>query len=543
VSASQGGWKTDAINAAEQLLSLTPGSSGQRRWKSIGQAKASAEPGWLMLDRRGDPISPDTLNDLCFAANGGPDVATAYPIETFRHVDDVFLIKEPPALPAGSRMVWVKSTSLRLLVEKLLTGLRESGMTPIADALAAGRLATAAKHGIPESPGLIGPQIEAYRACLNPGVRLVWGPPGAGKTRVLARVIEDLVNAGKRVLLVSTANVAVDNALLAVVKAMRPARGTVVRVGPPHLAEVANNPDVQLQQLTAAASSQVDEERLAIEQQLADLDEIVAQVNTLSERVGGFSSSAYQAASQRIDNERRFEELTNHVREAEQVWKAASRDATARRVAAQHARNEANRVADARDALRKIDEWTDQLRSLELDTESKRAELTSTELRLRNASGMWATIKTKRTRDKAAQDLASFEQLAGEQRPRLAALITAHQAKVGPITRDHIDRLDADLKQADRATEQAHQDEASAAAHLRTYAPSARPYGAPACPRRMIENSFTNVWPTTCPPRSSSCNVSKASSVRLHPVAARWRSGIGIWSTSRASSVRTPRRR
>jgi hypothetical protein len=183
----------------------------------------------------------------------------------------VFLVKEPPALPTGSRTVWIKSTSLRVLVEKLLTGLRESGTTPIADAFAAGRLATAAKHGIPEPPGLVGAQIEAYRACRNPGVRLVWGPPGAGKTRVLARAIEDLVNAGKRILLVSTANVAVDNALHAVVKAMRPARGTVVRVGPPHLAEVANNPDVQLQQLAAAESNQVDEERLAIEQQLAGL--------------------------------------------------------------------------------------------------------------------------------------------------------------------------------------------------------------------------------------------------------------------------------
>jgi hypothetical protein len=194
------------------------------------------------------------------------------------------------------------------------------------------------------------------------------------------------------------------------------------------------------------------------------LDGIAAQVNALSERVGGFSHSAYQLASHRIDNGRRFEKLTIQVRDAEQVWEAASRDAAAQRAAAQHARNEAERVADARDALRKIDEWTDQLHSLELDNETKRAELTSAELRLRNASGWRATRKTKRAHDKAAQDLASLEQLAGEQRPRLTALITAYQAKVGPITRDHIERLDANLKQADRAAEQANQAEASAAA-------------------------------------------------------------------------------
>lgn len=265
----------------------------------------------------------------------------------------------------------------------------------------------------------------------------------------------------------STANVAVDNALHAVVKAMRPGRGIVVRVGPPHLAEVANNPDVQLQQLTAAASSQVDEERLAIEQHLADLDNLAAQVNALSERVGGFSSSAYQAVSQRINNGRRFEELTIQVRDAEQVWKAAGRDAAAERAGAQHARKEAERVVEARDALRKIDKWTDQLRCLELDNESKRAELTSAELRLRNASGWWATRSAKRDHKRATQELAGFAQLAGEQRPRLAALITEYEAKVGPITRDHIERVDADLRQADWAAEQANQAEASAAAQLR----------------------------------------------------------------------------
>jgi hypothetical protein len=74
----------------------------------------------------------------------------------------------------------------------------------------------------------------------------VWGPPGTGKTQVLARAITDLVDAGKRVLLVSSTNIAVDTALLKVIQARRHASGDLVRVGPPHLREVAQDDDVAL---------------------------------------------------------------------------------------------------------------------------------------------------------------------------------------------------------------------------------------------------------------------------------------------------------
>lgn len=46
-------------------------------------------------------------------------------------------------------------------------------------------------------------------------MRLVWGPPGTGKTSVLSAAITALPAADKRVLLVSATNIAVDNALLA----------------------------------------------------------------------------------------------------------------------------------------------------------------------------------------------------------------------------------------------------------------------------------------------------------------------------------------
>lgn len=461
-----GAWKADAISATEQLLTLTPGSSGQQRWKDIGLAKAGTQSGWLALDLRGDPIRPDTLNDLCCAANGGPDVATAYPIETFRHVDGVLLLKEPPALPADSRTVWVRTTSLRLLAEKLLAGLRESGPTPIADAFAAGRLATDFARGIPDPPGLVGAQADAYRGCRSPGVRLVWGPPGSGKTKVLARAIEDLINAGQRVLLVSTANVAVDNALHAVVRAMRPRRGTVVRVGPPQLAEIANNPDVQLQQLAAAASREVDQRLRAIERELAELDDSAARLTTLSALVGEFTPAAYRAATGRIENGRQHDALTREIADAETRWETTTAHAASRRAAARHARDEADRVAGARHALRTADELARQLRDLDVQDQGKRAELTSAQLRLNNATGWLATRKARRALNSAAANLAGFERLAAEHRPRLAALVATHRANAGPITAAHLAKLDAELRRTHEAAEQADRAEAASTAGL-----------------------------------------------------------------------------
>lgn len=460
-------WKPEAISAVEHWLALQPGSSAQQRWKPIGSAEEGNEPGWLLLDKRGEPVKLDTLNDLCFAGEGGPDVDTAYPVETFRQVDGVLLLKEPAALPKRSRTVWSRSMSLRLLTEKLLSGLRESGNTPIADAFASGRLATDPMRGIPARPGLAGAQADAYRACLSAGVRLVWGPPGAGKTRVLARAIEDLINGGKRVLLVSTANVAVDNALHAVVKAMRPKRGAAIRVGPAQLAEVANNPDVHLRQLAAGASNEVDRELRTIERQLAELDDLDTEIATLSEQVGDFAPSTYREALQRIENGRELDKLIPLIRDAEALWEAADKRATAKRAAAQQAQHEWNRIAGARDALNNAQELTAQLSRLVVERSRKQAEVTAVELQVAAADSWLARRKARRARDKAVEALQAFEQLATVRHRQLSDLISEYRASARPITADYVAKVDSDLRKTRNAADQADQAEVAARSRLR----------------------------------------------------------------------------
>lgn len=53
----------------------------------------------------------------------------------------------------------------------------------------------------------------AVRLGLGSEVAFIWGPPGAGKTSTLARVVEAHYRAGRSVLIVSNTNIAVDTAL------------------------------------------------------------------------------------------------------------------------------------------------------------------------------------------------------------------------------------------------------------------------------------------------------------------------------------------
>jgi hypothetical protein len=56
-------------------------------------------------------------------------------------------------------------------------------------------------------------QIRAIENSFANSLAVIWGPPGTGKTRTIARAVEAHLRAGRLVLLVSHANLAVDAAL------------------------------------------------------------------------------------------------------------------------------------------------------------------------------------------------------------------------------------------------------------------------------------------------------------------------------------------
>ncbi|WP_162785604.1 DEAD/DEAH box helicase [Microbacterium sorbitolivorans] len=64
-------------------------------------------------------------------------------------------------------------------------------------------------------PSLNAEQARALGALTSPGGWFVWGPPGTGKTTVIARAVREAIARGQSVLLVSHTNAAVDTALAA----------------------------------------------------------------------------------------------------------------------------------------------------------------------------------------------------------------------------------------------------------------------------------------------------------------------------------------
>lgn len=434
------GWVDGATEAVQEWLKVYPGRARAGGWTSLGEARSPDDPQWLVLDQRGQRRSADSIASPCLAGRLGPEQSTSYPVEEFRLADGVLRLRLPAAVPPSSRWVWVQSMSPRFLLESLLSGLRSAGPAPLAEALAQGRFAGRPDADVAVPPGLLAAQADAYRACRSPGVRLVWGPPGAGKTRVLARAIEDLVRGGRRVLLVSTANVAVDNAVRAVVTSLQPARGTVVRVGPAHLVDIAANPDVQLDLLAAGASRAADEARARTAAQLAGLVEADSEAERLGERLADFDDAAYRVAAERVANADRLADL-----ESEQEITHRAVDAARARV------EQARRVLGATDvelagisgpraALNRMAELEDELRHLDDDERGLRLELaTAEELAVGGLTG-WRHRRRVREAEAA---LSALTASSATRRGRLWQLITENRALAGDLTPDEITRLDA----------------------------------------------------------------------------------------------------
>lgn len=80
-------------------------------------------------------------------------------------------------------------------------------------------------------------QKQAIEASFSSQLSIIWGPPGTGKTKTVAKAIEAHLNAGRRVLLVSHANNAVDEALEDVAEHLKATpfyqEGKLVRLGKP----------------------------------------------------------------------------------------------------------------------------------------------------------------------------------------------------------------------------------------------------------------------------------------------------------------------
>ncbi|NMO57865.1 phospholipase [Actinoplanes sp. TBRC 11911] len=254
------------------------------------------EPGWFSVDIRGLRFGGiDQIESLRLAGPGGMETGPSYAVLEAVQEGEAVRFRVPEFIELAEPQLWQsKQPPTRLLVKlkEGIAGLREAGL---AHDLAAGRLTAAPSHP-PHVNGFTPAQDAARATCLGRGVHLVWGPPGTGKTRVLTEAIDALLRGGKRVLLVSSTNIAVDNALLGAVRSKRHQHGHLLRVGPPHHPGVLEHPDVCLPFLVERQLATVSQERSRIEQRLVLIRKERAELARLENELADFDADAYHRA-------------------------------------------------------------------------------------------------------------------------------------------------------------------------------------------------------------------------------------------------------
>ena len=307
-------------------------------------------------------------------------------------------------------------------------------------------------------PGLLPAQEDAYRACLGRGLWLVWGPPGTGKTRVLRSAVGDLMATGKRVLLVSGTNIAVDNALLGVVRERRHQLGDIVRVGPPQLREIADDPQVCLPLMVRARLAEVEEQRRAVAADLLEMNRCREHLQDLEARLAGFEPAAYDAAVNLL---------------AAPGHSAAETGSALARCELQ-AENGLRAIEAAR---RKLEVATgiaaeaDPVRPLWAETESMEAELAKVEKSARQSEAR--ALMARGACDAAEGEIAALRQPDGKVRWRDRGALKEAQSRLD-TSRPTYERLHAAAVEALRIASAVRRDTEAAIADLSASAPLSR---------------------------------------------------------------------
>ncbi len=353
------GWREEIAAALGELVAITGGTGRQPRWQRVGRAVRTKEAGWYAVDLRGSDIGPDQLDALRLAGPEPDGIETkGFTVSETVQNGSLLTLKVAEFADLTDAYLWLLKQPSTFLVEALRDGIAGLGEAPLAGALAGGAIGGASSPA-PDPPGFHPAQGDAYRACLGQGVHLVWGPPGTGKTTVLKRAIGDLVARGDRVLLVSATNIAVDNALLGVVKENRHSPGDIVRVGPPQLREVADNPEVSLPLMVRERLAETAERRRGIEAALVDVRTRAAELAALDASLVRFDPTAYFDALKLL---RTPGQDPVSVRERAETAAALLEEAVATREAAQQAAVAAQRRQDAAEESRRKWAEVDRLR-------------------------------------------------------------------------------------------------------------------------------------------------------------------------------------
>ncbi len=147
-------------------------------------------------------------------------------------------------------------------------------------------------------------------------VSIIWGPPGTGKTATIAKAIEAHLNLGRRILLVSHANNAVDEALEDVAEQLKATafyqEGKLVRLGKPqeeHLKKLEKDYELVLpNKIAAKLGTPLIDEKNILQSELIEIENTIGKMSdiiqilqisgNLSTELDGLKKEIYNSETQ-----------------------------------------------------------------------------------------------------------------------------------------------------------------------------------------------------------------------------------------------------
>jgi hypothetical protein len=454
-------WLNELIGVARGLCdargedAVAPGDGGPVRLGPVS-ADPGSGPGWFWLDPGGQEVGSDQL-ETAFLAPAGESQRRRFQVTESAHDGHVLKVRVASHAPAGGLFLWAGRADPARLDRALLAGLSQISRFGLAGRFGQGRADPIPDPAAALSGSLNADQAHGRAACLAPGVQLIWGPPGTGKTTLIAAALEDLIARGQSVLLLSGTDVAVDDALSRAAKDLDPAPGVMVRVGTPQMTEVAADPRICLQRIVLDRQEQRNLARREVQEQIAACHRHpdVARLESAMGELAGFDAAAYQAARQRIGNHDRLAELRALRRQLQQQAAASAGAATAARARHARARRSWEESDVARQHLKAATELELELGNVALDRDRAIAEVAALQAdreRLSAESTSRPGVGHRRERRLLAGRLADVtyrlhaaqarrqeaEQILASYSRQLTVQIEGHIRAADPITDDEV---------------------------------------------------------------------------------------------------------
>ena len=169
-------------------------------------------------------------------------------------------------------------------------------------------------------------QRKAYQTALREALTFIWGPPGCGKTMTLGAIVHSAFNSGKRTLICSNTNKAVDQVLYKICETLtheHPAMegGKVVRLGrvADDKLESKYRKYVAIDEIVERRLTDLKEKKSQLEEEIAQIEAEIAQIDAQTQK-----AQLYKAKKQRAEL---IAEILETKAEIAALWKTVLRDA------------------------------------------------------------------------------------------------------------------------------------------------------------------------------------------------------------------------